>query len=144
VTIADPSFLVRPRLARLLALAWFLLSLGGLLLHLRIHPVPESIYHWTPAAFGLLNTFVLPLLFLQPKSVGLAVLAAWFTVIVGSVAMTWHSATTWFGPADPWSVLLKSTAPDIAILWAKLPLAHVILALVRPEGAELRERGCRP
>lgn len=133
-----------PRLARQLAFAWFLISLGGLLLHLRIHPVQESLYNWTPAVIGLVNTVVLPPLFLRPKYVGLAVLAAWFTVIIGSAAMAWHSATTWFGPADPWSVLLKSTAPDIAILWAKLPLAHVLLGLVRPTGGEPRERGCRP
>lgn len=135
------------RLARLLAWAWFLLSLGGLLLHLRIHPVAESIYNWTPAAFGLINTFILPPLFLNPRTAGLALLAAWFTAIVGTTGMAWHSATTWFGPADPWSVLLKSTAPDILILWAKLPLAHVLLALARPEGcvgSPATERGCRP
>ena len=130
------------RLARQLAFAWFWISLGGLLLHLRIHPVQDSLYNWIPAVIGSFNAFILPFLFLRRDLAPYAVLAAWFTVVIGTVAMAWHSLTTWWGPVTLVSVLLQSTFADIAILWAKIPLAHVILAMVRPEGPRAAIRGC--
>lgn len=140
---APPGALSDPRrLARLLAVAWFWISLGGLLLHLRIHPVQDSLYNWIPAVIGGANAFVLPFLFLRRDLAPYAVLAAWFTVIIGTVAMAWYSLTTWWGPVTLVTVLLQSTFADIAILWAKIPLAHVILALVRPEGPRAAIRGC--
>jgi len=134
------------RLARLLAIAWCLLSLGGLLLHLRIHPVDESIYNWTPAVIGLVNVLVLPPLFLRARTAGFALLAAWFTVIVGTVGMAWHSATNWTLPFTALNLLLKSTLADILILGAKLPLAHVLFALAhaKDDVAGSQARGCRP
>jgi len=134
------------RLACRLAIAWSLLSLGGLLLHLRIHPVEESIYNWTPAVIGLVNVLVLPPLFLRARTAGFALLAAWFTVIVGTAGMAWHTATTWMLPLTALNLLLKSTLADILILGAKLPLAHVLFALARAKDdvAGSPERGCRP
>lgn len=140
---APPGALTDPRrLARLLAFAWFWLSLGGLLLHLRIHPVQDSLFHWIPAIVGAVNTFVLPLLFLRRDLAPYAVLAAWFTVVIGTMGMAWFSLTTWFEPVTFTTVILHSTFADIAILWAKIPLAYVILSLVRPEGPREALRGC--
>ena len=42
--------------------ALFFISLGGLLLHLRIHPPAKSAYNLVPAVCGGITTFVLPLL----------------------------------------------------------------------------------
>ncbi|EPR43111.1 hypothetical protein dsx2_2471 [Desulfovibrio sp. X2] len=131
------------RIPRLVALAWFFLSLGGLLLHLRLHPPSEALAHWVPFITALINTLVLPWLFLRRETAPWGCLAAWFTVILGSTAMAWTAAVSWQGPVTAQTVILKSTLPDILILWTKLPLAHVAVIAQRPEGPPKSQRGCR-
>ena len=60
--------------------AFFLVSLGGLLLHLRIHPPAQSLFNWIPCAFGLMGTFVLPVLFNRRETVAYAYLLTWAAV----------------------------------------------------------------
>lgn len=125
--------------------AFFLISLGGFLLHLRIHPVSVSAFHWVAGAFGAVNTFVLPILFRSPATVAWAYVFTWATVIAGTVGMAYHSVTVWKLPVTPVNILLSSTLPDILILWAKLLIAHRILRIYRPYGAAAEaKRGCVP
>jgi hypothetical protein len=125
--------------------AFVLISLGGFLLHLRIHPVSVSAFHWVAAAFGAVNTFLLPILFRSPATVAWAYVFTWATVIVGTVGMAYHSVTVWKLPVTPLNILVSSTFPDILILWAKLLIAHRILRIHRPHGAPAEaKRGCVP
>ncbi len=48
---------------RMLIQAFVLLSVGGLMLHIRIHPPAASLFNWIPVAFGAVNILLLPLLF---------------------------------------------------------------------------------
>jgi hypothetical protein len=120
---------------------YFLVSLGGLLLHLRIHPPEDSMFNWVAAGFAALNTFLLPFLFNSPTTVAWAYLFVWATVVTGTVAMTYHSLITWKLPVTFQTVVMNSTLPDIIILLAKLPVAHKILRVYRPGGVNTKKGG---
>ena len=115
-------------------LVLFFLSLGGLLLHIRIHPPDHSVFNWTPVVFGVLGTAVLPWLFNYRRTMPWAYLLNLAAVVVGTVTMAWHTATHWEGAVTWQAVLLRSTLADIVILLAKLPPAHQILRHFRPAG----------
>ncbi len=121
---------------------YFFMSLGGLLLHLRIHPPSDNMFNWVPAAFGAVNAFVLPFLFNSPTTVASAYLFAWATVVTGIVLMAYYSIITWAMPVTIKNVILFSTLADILILLAKLFLAHKILRIYRPKGVTAEQRGC--
>jgi len=121
---------------------YFFMSLGGLLLHLRIHPPSANVFNWVPAAFGAVNAFVLPILFNSPTTVAWAYIFVWATVVTGAVTMAYYSVITWGMPATLKNVILFSTLADILILLAKLFLAHKILRIYRPKGVTTEQRGC--
>jgi len=107
--------------------ALIFLSLGGWLLHLRIHPPSESLFDWTPAVFGAISTFVLPVLFNYRATVKWAFVLNVAAVVVGTLTMAFFSATHWQGPVTLKTLLLNSTVPDILVLFAKVPLSCQIL-----------------
>ena len=113
-------------------LALFLISLGGLLLHLRIHWPPKEISVWLPAIFGVVTTFVLPFMFNNAKTVAWAYLINLAAVIVGTIAMANFSIENWQGPVTIKGLVLQTTLADILVLCAKLPLAQIILRYWRP------------
>jgi hypothetical protein len=133
-----------PKSVKLLILGHIFMSLGGLLLHLRIHPPSESLLNWWPSVFGAVNLFVLPFLFSRVSTVGWAYLVNFATVIAGTTGMAYFSLITWKEPITVYSIFLQSTFPDIVILFVKLPIAHLILLTMRPQGTMPERRGCRP
>ncbi len=123
-------------------LSLFFISLGGLLLHIRIHPPMEDAFHWVPVLFGVATAFVLPFLFNNAKTVTWAYLITMAAVGVGTVAMALVSVGEWEGAVTLKGVILESTLPDIIVLWAKVPLAHLILRHFRPKtGQRLEAEG---
>lgn len=117
-------------------LALFFVSLGGLLLHIRIHPPSQEAFHWVPVIFGVISTFVLPFLFSNARTVAWAYLINIAAVAVGTISMAAVSIEAWEGAVTLHGVLLRSTFPDIMVLFAKLPLAHHILRHFRPKTIE--------
>ena len=110
--------------------ALMLMSLGGLLLHYRIHPIagPQGkAFNLIPFIFLLITSFALPVLFYFRRTVPWAYVINVATVVVGTVTMAWHSYNNWSLPVTVKNVLLFSTLADILILSAKLPLGHMIL-----------------
>ena len=113
-------------------IALFLISIGGLLRHLRIHWPPKEVSVWLPAIFGVVTTFVLPFMFNSAKTIAWAYLINMAAVIVGTIAMANFSLENWQGPVTIKGLVLQTTLADILILWAKLPLAQIILRYWRP------------
>ena len=123
--------------------SFFFLSLGGLILHLRIHPPSAALFNWIPLCFGVLSTAVLPFLFNRRSTVPYAYLLTWASVIAGTAGMAYFSMTTLKPPVTADTLILKSTLADIIILWAKPFLAHKILRFHWPTGVIRRwEREC--
>ncbi|HUW56777.1 MAG TPA: hypothetical protein VMZ92_09085 [Planctomycetota bacterium] len=114
--------------------ALMLISLGGLLLHVRIHPPAAAAFNWLPVVFGVLGTFAAPVLFNYRRTAVWAFLLTFAGVVIGAITMAYYSVTHWEGPVTWDAVLLKSTLADIVILTAKLPLAVSILRYWRKTG----------
>jgi hypothetical protein len=116
---------------RMLIQAFVLLSVGGLMLHIRIHPPAVSLFNWIPMAFGAVNILLLPLLFRRADTAPLAFMICCITVIAGTIGMAYFSIVEWKEPVTLYTVLFKSTLADIVILAVKVPLGYVLLRQVR-------------
>ena len=115
--------------------AFILLSIGGLLLHLRIHPPTEELFYWAPVVVGVLNIILVPILLGSARTVSWGYVLTVLTIIVGTVTMAYYSVEHWsedLAVTVP-NVILQTTLADILILWAKLPIALWILRLHRPK-----------
>jgi len=107
--------------------AFILISLGGLLLHLRVHPPGESAYYWLPAVVGTLNIVILPDLLRRRRTAGWGYVLTVLTAVVGTITMAWHSAVEFKQPLTLGNLLLRTTFPDIVLALAKIPIAYVVL-----------------
>lgn len=114
----------------LLIFSLFLLALGGLFLHYRIHPfiiTDKTDPFIKTFSFTKFLAFILPfidvvlvtILFLSKKTVAYAYLLNGLIVIYGSILMMHFSLAEMLAKDIPSSdFLIKSTFPDIAINWA--------------------------
>jgi hypothetical protein len=116
---------------RMLLWAFVLLTAGGLMLHIRIHPPAASLFNWIPAVCGAVNIVLLPLLFRRAETAPLAFMFCCITVIAGTIGMAYYSIAEWKEPATIYAVLFKSTLADIVILAMKIPLGYVLLRQVQ-------------
>ncbi len=99
--------------------AFFLMALGGWLLHARIHPPMEKATSLIPFVAGIASTFVLTALFCFHRTVYLAYIINGMLAIVGTITMAHFSLAE-----GSWGML-----PDIAILWTKFCLGKAIFDL---------------
>lgn len=120
-----------PKDIRMLIWAFVLLSVGGLMLHIRIHPPAVSLFNCLPVAFGAVNILLLPFLFRRAETAPLAFMLCCLTVIAGTIGMAYFSIVEWKEPVTLYTVLFKSTLADIIILMAKVPLGYVLLRQVQ-------------
>ena len=96
--------------------SFFLMALGGFLLHLRIHPPTAAAVNWLPFLFGIISVFVLPFLFNRADTVLWAYGFNVVAVIAGSLGMIDYSVDHWQGPITLQTLVLQSTLADILIL----------------------------
>jgi len=108
-------------------LAIFLIALGGLLLHIRIHTLHASAFNIAPRIVGIISIVVLPFLFNSKKTAPIGYVLNLIAIIVGTIAMADFSIDNWKEPVTVSNILLHSTLADILILLARLPIAHSIL-----------------
>lgn len=114
---------------RVLLATLVLLALGGLLLHVRVHPIflPDKdhpgVTLFRPSfvvatVLPLLDFFVVTLLFSSGRTAVYGFLLNGLVVIYGTVLMG-HYSIAMLGPKSPTLMdwVLKSTLPDIAIAW---------------------------
>ncbi len=112
-----------------LLLALIAISLGGLLLHLRIHPVSQNSSNYLPLVCGLLSIIVVPLLFTRRKTLSYGYTLNGFLVIIGTIAMAHFSVHHLPQPLSPGSVILQTTLPDITVLWTAFFIGKAIFDL---------------
>ncbi len=127
-------------------LALWLLSLGGWLLHLRIHPPglmmtePQNPAYYIPFVVGLLNILLVPALFYFKPTAILAQLINGFSVIIGTITMAHFSITQLLSLPNLTAqlslnlIFLKTTLPDLLLLWPKLLLGQLLLSTFYPAG----------
>jgi hypothetical protein len=109
--------------------ALIILSLGGFLLHLRIHPISKNSANIIPVISGLLSMMVIPLLFSFKKTIAYGYVLNGFLVIIGTIAMTHFSLVHPPKPLNPAAILFNTTLADIVILWGKFFIGKSIFEL---------------
>ncbi len=114
--------------------ALLLLSLGGWMLHFRIHPLSGNPSNFVPFFFGLVGVIVTPQLFNYRKTVVIAYLLNGAGVIIGTIAMASLSLSALPHPLTFTGVTFRTTLADILILLPKLLLGQMILTHFYPAG----------
>jgi hypothetical protein len=118
---------------------WFI-SLGGWLLHLKIHAPsfiagePQNPANLIPYILGLLNVILVPCLFLFKKTVILAYLINGFSVVIGAITMGQMSWMNLPNPLTLQSLFIKTALPYIFISLPKLWLGQSLLEHYYPAG----------
>jgi len=112
-----------------LILEFFLLALGGWLLHYRIHsPVKEAVY-LIPFFTGIIGVFCIPILFYFRKTLLYAYLINGFIAIIGTILMAQFSVEHFQGPLTPLNIIINTLFADIALLWARFSVGKALFEL---------------
>ena len=120
---------VRAYIKSMLLIGLWTLSVGGLLLHCRIHPVKANYSNLVPAVSGLLSVLVVPLLFCFRRTIAYGYVLNGFLVIIGTITMAHFSIAHWPNPVTVQAVLLTTLLADILILWAKFFVGKALFDL---------------
>ena len=118
----------------------FFLSLGGWLLHLRIHPLSKLPAHYIPFFAGLLGCTLLPALFLFRKTTAYAYVINGMLVILGTITMA-HFSLSHLPAHITFSTLFMGTMfPDIAMLLGNFAVGKTLfeLQMLRAEDTPAR------
>ena len=130
------------RSVKLLIIAHICISLGGLLIHLKLHPPGQSLYFWWAAPVAAFSVIVLPFLFAKRSTVGWGYLLNAGALLIGLVGMTYFSVLKADWPLTLLFIFRDSTLPYMFILLSKLAIAHVILVEMRSQSIRRQDRGC--
>ena len=118
-----------------LIFALFFLSLGGWMLHFRIHPIIEgSVEEYFPITIGLLNIFIVPGLLNFKKTFLYGYLINGFSVLFGIVLMAKLSISDLPDPLTISNLFFKTTLADIFLLLPKWIIGQRILYFYFPSG----------
>ncbi|MCL5036332.1 MAG: hypothetical protein M1269_04350 [Chloroflexi bacterium] len=120
-----------------LIFALFLISLGGLMLHLRIHPplVKGEIewYRTIPFFAGIITIFLITFLFLKKETAPWAYLLNGLTVILGVLLMSHFSLGKWDSSVSFPFAILSTTLGDSIILLGKFMVGKTLFESYYPE-----------
>lgn len=105
------------------------LSLGGWLLHLRVHPPLAQAYNLIPFISGVISIIIVPLLFWSRSTVQYAYVTNGMLVILGTITMAHFSILTLSFPISLESLFFKTMFPDIAILWGNFAIGKALFDL---------------
>jgi hypothetical protein len=105
------------------------LSVGGFLLHVRIHPVAKNPANIVPVVLGVLGVVIVPLLFLSRKLVSYGYVINGMEAIIGTVVMAHYSIAHWPAPVTPAAMILQTLLADILVLWSKFFLGKALFDL---------------
>jgi hypothetical protein len=113
----------------------FFISLGGWMLHFRIHPIIDSNpAHYVPFVFGLLNILFVPFLLNSKTTFLPGYLINGFGAIIGVIVMTAFSLSALPSSLTISNIFFKTTLADIFLLLPKLFLGQLILLHYFPTG----------
>jgi hypothetical protein len=122
----------------------FLISLGGWILHLRIHPLFKLAANYVPFIAGLIGITVLPAMFLVRKTLAYAYVVNGMLVIIGVITMTHFSLVHPPESIGFSTIVSKTLLPDIAILLTNFILGKTLFELEMLKAEETPARHGRP
>ncbi|HJX30795.1 MAG TPA: hypothetical protein VJ624_02975 [Thermodesulfobacteriota bacterium] len=95
------------------------LSLGGFLLHVRIHPFAQNSSNIVPVISCVLSIIVVPLLFSIRKTISYGYVLNGFLAIIATVTMSHFAIVHWPSPSTLKAIIVNTTLADILIVWSK-------------------------
>ncbi len=119
----------KQNLKLILVLGFFFLSLGGWLLHWRIHTPGDDFSDWIPFFAGLGSVLVLPILFWFKRTLALAYVVNGMLVIIGLITMGHFSLAHWRGGFSLHSLFLGTLLPDMFILCGNFGFGKALFEL---------------
>lgn len=114
----------------LLVFALVCVSLGGWLLHLKIHPPGRSTVNYIPFITGIVSIIIIPLLFMFKKTVHWGYVLNGMTVILGTVTMAHYSLKNFPETLTFKVIFIYSTLPDIILLFTKFFVGKALFDLI--------------
>jgi hypothetical protein len=115
-------------------LALMFLSLGGWMLHFRIHHISANPSNFAPFLLGIFNVLITPQLFNYKKTVIVAYLFNGVGVILGALAMIIFSLSILHRPLTLTGIIFQTLLADVFILSSKLFIGQIILSHFYPAG----------
>jgi hypothetical protein len=106
-----------------------MISLGGFIMHSRGHPVTSAHANILPFLAGIASILVLPLMFLNKKLISFAFLTNGMFAIIGTISMIHFAIVTLPRGANLSFIIMKTTLPDVLILWAVFLIGKQIFDL---------------
>jgi len=119
----------RTYIKTLLIVALTALSIGGLILHIKIHPFMKYSYGFVPYVSCLLSIALIPCLLSFRKTLDYGYVLNGMLVIIGTITMTHFSIIHWPKTISLEAVLMDTTLADVTILWAKFFIGKAIFDL---------------
>jgi hypothetical protein len=113
----------------LLVAGLVVVSLGGWLLHLRIHHIDDNAINWIPFITGLVSIVIVPALFLTKKMLPYAYVLNGMLVIIGTITMAQVSMPNLLEHFSIETVFVGTLLADIAILWVNFFLGKSLFEL---------------
>ena len=95
------------------------LSVGGFLLHVRIHPFAQNSSNIVPVISCIISIIVVPLLFFFRKTISYGYVLNGFLAIIATVAMSHFAIVHWPSPATLKAIIFNTTLADIVIVGSK-------------------------
>ena len=118
------------------------MSLGGFLLHLRIHPFSEHRSILINIVASVLSILIVPLLFSIRRTVHYGYVLNGFITIVATITMAHFSIQHLPDPLTVGAIFLRTTLPDILIVWGKFFVGKTLFDLeVMGYNAALEKKG---
>lgn len=125
---------------RLPVSAIVILSFGGWLLHLRVHPVsfdpanPANPAFFVPYVAGIVAIVVVPFLLNSARTFLVGYLINGMSVVIGTIGMAALSITKPPSPLGFHTILTGTMLGDILLLFPKLFLGQIVMAHYHPKG----------
>ncbi len=129
------------RSVKILLTIYIGISIGGMIIHMNLHPVTESLYFFWASPVNLLSVIVIPVLLARPSTVGWGFMLNAGTILIGTVGMSYYMLLTLEGTVTLQWLFSDSPLKGIVVLWAKLPIAWHILVRMRRQLSR-PVRGC--
>ena len=107
----------------------FFVSLGGWLLHMRIHPISNLAVNWVPFLAGLISVMAIPVMFLFRRTVAYAYVINGMLVIIGTITMTHFSFARPPEKIGFLTLVTETLFMDILILFTNFMLGKALFEL---------------
>jgi hypothetical protein len=130
----------KQKIRLLLFAGLFFVSLGGWMLHVRIHPPLKLAAFYVPFFAGLLGIAVVSPMFLFRKTLAYGYVINGMLVIIGTITMTHFSLA--HPPEDITfrTIMLNTLFPDIVILFTNFMLGKALFELEMLKNEETQAR----